>query len=601
MPKPRTKTQIPSVSLTRNTRRSLFYITMGLSVFILSFIINTPVLTYAEDTCKKISDLSDRAACYEKKERETQTKLNNARALLDSTLNNINQLSSQLTVTQSQLDGVQNDINKIKKDLDEINQNLSDTNQKLSDKISIRNSLLRNYSKKNILNDLELFFARNENANLSGFQLSSYLYAFNKAANEETLKIISALNSEIQGFEQDKKTAEELKGKLETAQKNLISLTNDIAARKSTAQSQANELLQKTARYEKELEDLQSKILSLKYSDENGSVGDYEQPTSKTPSAPFKPAFAAFSYGAYTHGNGMSQYGAKGRADGGQGYKDILKFYYKVGTTKPDSFPKSISVKGYGTLNFQYYLYGIAEMPSDWDTDALKAQAIAARSYAYKSSKPICTTQACQVFSKSKADNPPSKWKDAVDSTKDVILDNPKTSQYSSTTGGYINNIGWDVKGDWPSDAYEKKAGSPWFYKAWYIKSYNDSSTCGHPHPWLKSSEIADILNSWIVYTKGTSSEKSHISPLTTSCWGGDPYSADKMGDVAEKYISNKYTSVSDVNIDISNGGYTSKVTFKTNNGTVSVDGSVFKTVFNLRAPGYVSIKNTLFDFEIVN
>ncbi len=571
------------------------------ALLFLTFLTEKPLHTYAEDTCKNISDLSDRTACYEKKERETQAKLSNARALLDSTLNNINQLSSQLTVTQAQLDGVQNDINGIKKDLDEISQNLSDRNQKLSDKIAIRNSLLRNYSKKNILNDLELFFARNENANLTGFQLSSYLYAFSKAANEETLKIISALNSEIQGFEQDKKTAEELKAKLETAQKNLISLTNDIAARKTTAQSQAKELSQKTTQYEKELENLQNKILALKYSDENGSVGDYEQPSSKTPSAPFKPAFAAFSYGAYTHGNGMSQYGAKGRADNGQGYKDILKFYYKVGTTKPSSFPKTISVQGYGTLDFQKYLYGIAEMPSDWDSDALKAQAIAARTYAYRSGKPICTTQACQVFSKSKSDNPPSKWKDAVDSTKGVILDNPKTSQYSSTTGGYINNVGWDVKGDWPSDAYEKKAGSPWFYKAWYTKSYNDNSTCGHPHPWMKSSEMADILNAWVVYTKGSSGEKSHITPLTTSCWGGDPYSTDKMGDVAEKYIDNKYTSVSDISVDISNGGYTSKVTLKTNNGNVTIDGGVFKNVFNLRAPGYVSIKNTLFDFEIVN
>jgi peptidoglycan hydrolase-like amidase len=297
----------------------------------------------------------------------------------------------------------------------------------------------------------------------------------------------------------------------------------------------------------------------------------------------------------------MSQYGAKGRADSGQDYKAILKFYYKVGIVSPSGFPKTISVQGYGTMDYQKYLYGIAEMPSDWDTDALKAQAIAARSYAYKSGKPICITQACQVFSKSKSDNPPSKWKDAVDSTKGVILDNPKTSQYSSTTGGYINNVGWDVKGNWPADAYEKKAGSPWFYKAWYTKSYSDNSTCGHPHPWLKSSEMADVLNSWVVYTKGTGSEKSHISPLTTSCWGGDPYSADKMGGVAEKYISNRYTSVSDISVDVSNGGYTSKVTIKTNNGSISIDGGVFKTVFNLRAPGYVSIKNTLYDFEIVN
>lgn len=566
----------------------------------LSLLYYNPSKTFAEDKCKNISDISERTSCYEKKERETQAKLDSTKALLDSTLNNINALSSQLTVTQSQLDDVQTNIDEIKKDLDEINQNLADTNQKLSAKIDLRNTLLRNYSKKNIVSDLELFFSRNESVNLSGFQLSTYIYALNKAVNQETLKIIESLNTEIRGYEQDKKESEDIKKNLETAQNNLIALKKDLDAKKALAQSQASNLSEKTTEYEKQLEDLQAKIISLKYGDESGSVGDYEQPTVKTPPAPFKPAFATFSYGAYTHNNGMSQYGAKGRADSGQSYTDILKFYYKVGTTKPSGFPKTISVKGYGNLDFQYYLYGIAEMPSTWNSNALKAQAIAARTYAYKSSKPICTTQACQVFSKSKAENPPSKWKQAVDDTKGVVLNNPKTSQYSSTTGGYINNIGWDVKGSWPSGAYEKKAGSPWFYKAWYTKSYNDSSTCGHPHPWLKPSEMADILNSWVVYKNGSSGEKSHITPLTTSCWGGDPYSADKMADVAEKY-GKSYKSVSSIDVDISNGGYTSTVTLKTDNGTVTIDGSTFKTVFNLRAPGYVSIKSKIFDFEIAD
>jgi peptidoglycan hydrolase-like amidase len=248
-------------------------------------------------------------------------------------------------------------------------------------------------------------------------------------------------------------------------------------------------------------------------------------------------------------------------------------------------------------MDFQKYLYGIAEMPSNWDSDALKAQAIAARSYAYKANKPICTTQSCQVFLKSKADNPPSSWKKAVDDTKGEILDNPKTSQYSSTTGGYINNVGWDINGKWPGDAYEKKAGSPWFYKAWYTKSYSSSDSCGRGNPWMTEKEMADILNAWVVWKSGNNSDRDRISPVTTSCWGGNPYSVDSMAKRADE-LGEKYGKVTSVDVDISSSGYTSKVTLGTDKGNVSMDGETFKTVFNLRAPGYVSIKSRLFDLE---
>ena len=59
-----------------------------------------------------------------------------------------------------------------------------------------------------------------------------------------------------------------------------------------------------------------------------------------------------------------------------------------------------------------------------------------------------------------------------------------------------------------------------------------------------------------------------------------------------------KYSKVNSVSVDISNGGYTSKVTFSTDKGSVNIDGQTFKTVFNLRAPAYISIKNRLFGFE---
>ena len=82
--------------------------------------------------------------------------------------------------------------------------------------------------------------------------------------------------------------------------------------------------------------------------------------------------FAAFSFGAHTHRKGMSQYGARGRAQSGQDFKTILKAYYGKEPVGKDT-GGTIRVSGQGEMNFETnYLYGIAEMPSSWNMEALK-------------------------------------------------------------------------------------------------------------------------------------------------------------------------------------------------------------------------------------
>ncbi|OGC45394.1 hypothetical protein A2V49_02335 [candidate division WWE3 bacterium RBG_19FT_COMBO_34_6] len=108
---------------------------------------------------------------------------------------------------------------------------------------------------------------------------------------------------------------------------------------------------------------------------------------------------------------------------------------------------------------------------------------------------------------------------------------------------------------------------------------------------------MADIINAWRVWVKGSSSEKSHISPVTTSCWGGDPYSISEMREISSKY-GGGYNKVKSIDADISNNGTTSKVTVETDKGSFSIDGQTFKTVYNLRAPSYIAIRSRLFDFE---
>ena len=371
----------------------------------------------------------------------------------------------------------------------------------------------------------------------------------------------------------------------------------------------------------------QQKILAEKTGTAQTSVGDVplaDDPNSRPTYDPgFRPAFAVFSFGA-PHFKGMSQYGAFGRAKAGQSYETILKAYYGDVEIKKVDMPGSISVSGVGSLPFEgQYLRGIAEMPAKWADDggyeALKAQAIAARTYALsyvgwrmndKSvKKSICATEACQVYSNYKY-AAGGRWHDAVRDTEGMVVASKSTGDifatwYASTGGGHTisyTSLGhstpsmWDTTSDWTrwaEGAWEKTGGSPWFYKAWYKSRSGDS--CGRSHPWLTQEEMADILNSWVV-RHGGGGDAERVSPLG-SCWGGNPFSLSEMRDRA-RALGEEYSSVSGVRMEHGNNGYTSKVIFETNRGSVSLDGTTFKEVFNLRAPGRIAIKGKLFAIE---
>jgi peptidoglycan hydrolase-like amidase len=303
-------------------------------------------------------------------------------------------------------------------------------------------------------------------------------------------------------------------------------------------------------------------------------------------------SFAVFSFGGYTHRKGMSQYGARGRAQNGQNTNQILKAYYGKDPVAKDT-GGNINVAVVGSVSFEdYYLMGIAEMPSSWHPEALKAQAIAARTYAYRykiQGKQICVTEACQVFRKSKADNPPDAWKQAVQQTRGQILEDVVT-YYSSTAGGYSTTSGWDTTdgsggGNFIDKAYEKLGGSPWLYKAWYRQGYtSNGNTCGQNDPWLNNEEFTDIINAAIVLKNGND---ARVSSTSTSCWGGNPYSYSELRE------KGGVSSVSSVSVSQGNGT-TNNINI---NGNINLTGTEFKQAFNLRAPGYLMIPQKGFAF----
>lgn len=87
-----------------------------------------------------------------------------------------------------------------------------------------------------------------------------------------------------------------------------------------------------------------------------------------------------------------------------------------------------------GELTMQEYLYGLAEVPASWHSEALKAQAIAGRSYAaakmterarWGQPFDLYSDQYDQVYrawNKESALHPARPWPDAVDATDDMVI-----------------------------------------------------------------------------------------------------------------------------------------------------------------------------------
>ena len=514
-------------------------------------------------------------------------------------------LESELGKLENQIKRIQAAIDIANKKIESLENDIFEREVKLEYQKEVLAARVRSYYKKSRQYSPFLILLVSSSANDLFRELS-----YRQTTTREDRRIIIDVSQDLITLKEDKEKLEKNKTTLAASQKNLDQQAGFFRTEVSKAKTYQAQISSQIA----ELTAKQQAILSARSgtfitgvgevpigSDFDASIAGFYQ---NAPSG----SFAVFSFGAYTHRKGMSQYGALGRANDGQNYKEILRAYYDKEPVGKDT-GGNISVVGHGEIDFEgRYLYGIAEMPSSWPMEALKAQAIAARTYAYRykqEGKAICITEACQVFSSSKAGNPPSAWKEAVDQTRGEVLEDVVTF-YSSTAGGYLTTSGWDTTdksggGEWTSRAWESKGGSPWFYKAWYRQGYrNDSNPCGRK-PWMSEEELADIINAWLVLKKGEggSIDTSRILPVTiNSCpiggQSGNPYSLSEL----RGFISNPVKSISGKPVvSNDNNANTSNIRFQTNRGEINISGSEFKEVFNTRAPGYLSIPQRGFAF----
>jgi SpoIID/LytB domain protein len=543
-------------------------------------------------------------------------------------------LFPQLFVRADELDDISKQLESLKNDLQNKESNFQNLNKQLEDiksKVGHLETEIIKKEKEVKTGEKALSYQRG----ILNKRARSYYKNINKNASSLiNLFIAENLSKSLQNFfyqktvvDQDRNTIikivlyikdlEEKKTSLQSEKTRLAVVKEEVDAQSKVLAGEISQTRQKIA----ELSAKQQNLISQKLAGLNiprsaatslaGCVDDRD----KDPG--FSPRFAFFTYGVPNR-TGLNQYGAKGRAEAGQNSEQILNAYYSNIEIKKDyDSGININVEGYGGYNIEVYLKRIYEMPADWPIEALKAQAIAARSYALAYTNngqgSICTSQSCQVF---KPDEKGGLWNQAVEETRGWVMaqgGSPIKAYYSSTHGGYIlasselpgwSSTSWTKHAtdtpsgsassfsDIQSNAYDKS--SPWFYCDWGNRSsYNNTA-------WLKSDEVADIANS-ILLAKLDSSLGDHLyQPDKPHPYGGETWNQEKVRSELKSRGENPFNNVSNISVSVDfSSGKTTSVSVSGDKGSVSFDAKEFKDWFNLRAPANIQIVGPLFNIEI--
>ncbi|MFH0979644.1 MAG: SpoIID/LytB domain-containing protein [Candidatus Roizmanbacteria bacterium] len=413
------------------------------------------------------------------------------------------------------------------------------------------------------------------------------------------------------------KNLEEIKKNLEEEKTKTAYLKQEIDNQAKILSSQIGQTRSEIASLSARQQQLiATKQASLGISRSASSLGRCDSDLTNGRDPGFSPKFAFFTYGVPNR-IGMNQYGAWGRAKAGKNETEILQAYYNYDEIKKWDTNIDIRVDGLGTYKLEDYIKRIYEIPDSWTDNnlaALKAQAIAARSYvlAYTNNGQgsICATENCQV---AKSEPKGGNWEQAVNQTEGQVMvqgGSPIKAWFSSTHGGYVfssGEIGWsgtswtkhsnDFDGsinnfsDLTSRAYDRE--SPWFYCDWGSRSEFNKTA------WLKPQDLADIINI-ILLVKNDSSIRDHLYQVDKSNPAGtDTWDFERVKSELRNRGIASFSSINDGSVNADFGsGRTTAVNFSGDGGNISFSASEFKDWFNLRAPANIQIVGPLFNIE---
>jgi peptidoglycan hydrolase-like amidase len=516
-----------------------------------------------------------------------------------------NQSKAATAPLEAQLNSIKARVVFIEEDLAHKKQEINNGYKNLEDKkIIFDKTVTKNYIES---------YTQNWLSSLVGSQATGIIQnlAYQKAKTNQDKVIITNIALSITDLEQKKKKLESEEIKLAAIK---ISLDKVVMEAKAYQTNLSNQIAALSARQQ---QILSQRLSSLGIPLFASSPGSCSSDIGKDPG--FGGAFGFFTYGVPNR-VGLNQYGAWGRAKAGQDYNQILQAYYSYDSISGVDQGTQIHVQGNGvdwTGSLEDYVKRIYEVPDSWTDNnlaALKAQAIAARSfvlaYTNKGQGTICPTDQCQVF---KTDPKGGNWDQAVSQTAGQVMlqgGNPIKAWFSSTHGGYIHSsgdIGWSSTSwtknaqdtssnvsnfsDLKNNAYDKD--SPWFYCDWGSRSdYNKTA-------WLKPDEVADIVNV-IMLARADSSINEHLYQTDKSNPAGtDTWDQGRVKTELQNRGITPFNSVSGINVDVDwSAGRVTTVHVNGDASDPGISGNFFKTYFDLRAPANIQIVGPLYNVE---
>jgi SpoIID/LytB domain protein len=361
---------------------------------------------------------------------------------------------------------------------------------------------------------------------------------------------------------------------------------------------------------------------------------------------PGQMVFSGKSPDAVGHGVGMSQWGAFGAAKKGWNAAQILGLYYTNTAIETRSNPTTVEVKFYAvdssgrtirdsngnpverrsrqTMSIEDYVAGIGEVPSFacgtqdqvnaqnalsadhplknkyaidnpnsifdcWPEEAIKAQAIAARSYAATYGGAICDNAECQVYVEGSTKKRWAAYETSVSGVGQYVISKGATANNQIIKAFYSSNNNNGIAGTADNDTvWSDKAGNGTKYS--YLRSANDNAV---------NYDVSVNRSSWTTNSYSIDTMNGILQWCVQNCASGPWVKAnitDRIGNQLKSMALEKDAS-----------GRVKKVYFYGTNGVMeTMSGWYFASMFNFWSdsntlyPQKDYIRSISFSFELV-
>jgi SpoIID/LytB domain protein len=228
-----------------------------------------------------------------------------------------------------------------------------------------------------------------------------------------------------------------------------------------------------------------------------------------------------------------------------------------------------------------------------WPEESIKAQVVAARTYAYNRNTSICTTDACQVYKGGFA----KAW--AAWETRDQLIISGGTvidAFYSAYNNNGAGNA--DIDTVWPSSGARS-----------YLTSVNDNSITSNPRfcgqnirreNWRSNSYSLDSFKAMLIWASDDSKwGKDQDYNYIEYAPGCSKHGGYGNSCVVRSKITSKIGNLTSIYLTRDASGRVKKVNFIGSNGQGSVSGIFFRMMFNSWAGSSDALKSITFNMVI--